>query len=221
MLCMARARRRYARPSGLDPLRVNRSHFARRSVAAACPHRAHRLERLEPYEGKLSSAVLRGGRAGNSPPPLDPQPAPFPIAKSVLPNPIADPGTGHRSPDASGQCPPGQNCCPGYRALVTTPRSSKENHPHTSPDRLTAAYLLGLIYGLTLCTCTVKGTSGNRMALHCLVGKARSSKTVRMRQMVTIPANQSRIASVFKKGFQRRRFNVAIAIHHIGFALMP
>src|SRR5271165_5774465 len=72
MLCMARARRRSARPSGLDPLRVNRSHFARRSVAAACPHRAHRLERLEPYEGKLSSTVLRGGRAGDSPPPLDP-----------------------------------------------------------------------------------------------------------------------------------------------------
>src|ERR1035437_4012878 len=72
MLCMARARRRSARPSGLDPLRVNRSHFARRSVAAACPHRAHRLERLEPYEGKLSSTGLGGGRAGTSPPPLDP-----------------------------------------------------------------------------------------------------------------------------------------------------
>src|ERR1022692_3804536 len=71
MLCMARARRRSACPSGLDPRRVNRSHFARRSVAAAWPHRAHRLERLEPYEGKLSSTVLRGGRAGNSPPPLD------------------------------------------------------------------------------------------------------------------------------------------------------
>ena len=70
---MARARRRSACPSGLDPLRVNRSHFARRSVAAACPHRAHRLERFEPYEGKLSSTVLRGGRAGNSPPPLDPR----------------------------------------------------------------------------------------------------------------------------------------------------
>jgi hypothetical protein len=32
------------------------------------------------------------------------------------------------------------------------PRSSKENHPNTPPDRLTAAYLLGLIYGLTLCS---------------------------------------------------------------------
>ena len=29
------------------------------------------LKRLEPYEGKLSSTVLRGGWAGNSPPPLD------------------------------------------------------------------------------------------------------------------------------------------------------
>src|SRR5260221_719075 len=31
----------------------------------------HWLEGLEPYEGKLSSTVLRGGRAGNSPLPLD------------------------------------------------------------------------------------------------------------------------------------------------------
>ena len=77
---MARARRRSARPSGLDPLRVNRSYFARRSVAAGCPHRAHRLERFEPYEGRLSSTVLRGGWAGNSPPPLDPRPGSFPIA---------------------------------------------------------------------------------------------------------------------------------------------
>src|SRR6516225_3003008 len=29
--------------------------------------KAHRLERLEPYEGKLSRTVLRGERAGNSP----------------------------------------------------------------------------------------------------------------------------------------------------------
>ena len=29
------------------------------------------------------------------------------------------------------------------------PRSSKENPPNTSPVRLTAAYLLGLIYGLS------------------------------------------------------------------------
>jgi hypothetical protein len=80
---MARARRRYERPSGLDPLRVSRSHSARRSVAAACPHRAHRLERLEPYEGKLSSTVLRGGRAGNSPPPLDPWPVPISNPRSA------------------------------------------------------------------------------------------------------------------------------------------
>jgi RNA-directed DNA polymerase len=35
-----------------------------------CPRQAHRLEWLEPYERKLSSTVLRGGRAGNSPLPL-------------------------------------------------------------------------------------------------------------------------------------------------------
>ena len=33
-------------------------------------YQAQRLERLEPYEGKLSRTVLRGGRAGNSPLPL-------------------------------------------------------------------------------------------------------------------------------------------------------
>jgi len=38
--------------------------FIRRSIAAACPQQAHRLERLEPYEGKLSRTVLRGVRAG-------------------------------------------------------------------------------------------------------------------------------------------------------------
>src|SRR5258706_9775762 len=32
--------------------------------------KAHRSERLEPYEGKLSRTVLRGERAGNSPLPL-------------------------------------------------------------------------------------------------------------------------------------------------------
>jgi hypothetical protein len=37
-------------------------------VAAAYPHQAHRMERLEPYEGKLSLTVLRGGWAGNGPP---------------------------------------------------------------------------------------------------------------------------------------------------------
>jgi len=35
-----------------------------RSVAAACPQQAHRLERLAPYEGKLSRTVLRRVRAG-------------------------------------------------------------------------------------------------------------------------------------------------------------
>jgi hypothetical protein len=41
-----------------------------------------------------------------------------------------------------------------------------------------------------------------------------------MRQMVTIPANQRRITGVFKKKFQRRRFNVAIAEYSVCFALM-
>ena len=36
-------------------------------VAAACPRRMHRLERREPYDGKLSSTVLRGAWAGNRP----------------------------------------------------------------------------------------------------------------------------------------------------------
>jgi len=39
--------------------------------AAKCHHHTHWLEGLEPYDGKLSSTVLRGGRAGNSPLPLD------------------------------------------------------------------------------------------------------------------------------------------------------
>src|SRR5438045_8303459 len=38
--------------------------------AAKCHHHTHWLEGLEPYEGKLSRTVLRGGRAGNSPLPL-------------------------------------------------------------------------------------------------------------------------------------------------------
>src|SRR4030095_10675373 len=44
-------------------------HF-RRAVAAGAHDALHRLEWLEPYEGKLSRTVLRGGRAGHSPPPL-------------------------------------------------------------------------------------------------------------------------------------------------------
>ena len=66
------------------------------------------------------------------------QPAPFPIAKSVLPNPIADPGADHRSLEAFGQCPPGLNCCPGYRSLVTTPGQAKKTiqiHPQTASRR--------------------------------------------------------------------------------------
>ena len=58
-----------------------------------------------------------------------PQPAPFPIAKTAPPNPIAYPGPGRRSSGASGQCPPGQTLAPGYgrpeklQPRITLPRS--------------------------------------------------------------------------------------------------
>jgi hypothetical protein len=39
--------------------------------------------------------------------------------------------------------------------------------------------------------------------------------------MVAIPANQSRVARVIKKKFQRRRFDMAVAKQHVGFALVP
>ena len=39
-------------------------------TAARCHYQRHWLEGLEPYDWKLSSTVLRGGRAGNSPLPL-------------------------------------------------------------------------------------------------------------------------------------------------------
>jgi hypothetical protein len=42
-----------------------------------------------------------------------------------------------------------------------------------------------------------------------------------MRQMVTVPTAQGSIAGIGEKIFQRRRFDVAIAEGHIGFALMP
>jgi hypothetical protein len=37
--------------------------------------------------------------------------------------------------------------------------------------------------------------------------------------MVVVPAHQGRIAGVFKKKFQRRRFDVAVAEGDVGFAL--
>jgi len=39
-----------------------------------------------------------------------------------------------------------------------------------------------------------------------------------VRQMVAIPTHQSRVAGVFKQEFQRRRFDVAGAKDHVGFA---
>ena len=41
-----------------------------------------------------------------------------------------------------------------------------------------------------------------------------------MRQMVAVPAAQGGGAGVGKKKLQRRRFNVAVAKDHVGFALM-
>jgi len=47
-----------------------------------------------------------------------PQPALFPIAKSVLPNPTADPGTSHLQHGRVGQCHRGQTLAPGYGRTV-------------------------------------------------------------------------------------------------------
>jgi len=41
-----------------------------------------------------------------------------------------------------------------------------------------------------------------------------------VRQMVAIPAHQGGVAGVFKKKLQRRRFDVAVAKDHVGFALV-
>ena len=38
--------------------------------------------------------------------------------------------------------------------------------------------------------------------------------------MIAIPTAQRFIAGVFKKKLQRRRFDVAVAKYHVGFALM-
>jgi hypothetical protein len=38
--------------------------------------------------------------------------------------------------------------------------------------------------------------------------------------MVAVPARQGRVAGVGKQKWQRRRFDVAVAKHHVGFALM-
>jgi hypothetical protein len=37
--------------------------------------------------------------------------------------------------------------------------------------------------------------------------------------MVAVPAGQGVVAGVFKKKLQRRRFDVAVAKYHVGFAL--
>ena len=42
-----------------------------------------------------------------------------------------------------------------------------------------------------------------------------------MRQMVAVPADQSRVVGGSQKKFQHRRFDVVIAKDHVGFSLMP
>jgi hypothetical protein len=41
-----------------------------------------------------------------------------------------------------------------------------------------------------------------------------------VRQMVAVPAGQGGVAGVGKKKWKRRRFDVAVAKDHVGFALM-
>ena len=41
-----------------------------------------------------------------------------------------------------------------------------------------------------------------------------------VRQVVAVPAGQGGVAGVGKKKWQRRRFDVAVAKDHVGFALM-
>ena len=68
------------------------------------PTERHWLEGLEPYEGKLSSTVLRGGRAGNSPLPLDS------VRVTFFENILSD-----ESAEQATDCQP-CNPCPGCKA---------------------------------------------------------------------------------------------------------
>ena len=43
---------------------------------------------------------------------------------------------------------------------------------------------------------------------------------VLMRQVVTVPSNQSRIAGVLKEEFQRRRFDMSVAKNYVDFVLV-
>src|SRR6266853_3702583 len=61
---------RRGRPTRTD-LPYEAKPMAERVCRQVPPTERHWLEGLEPYDGKLSSTVLRGGRAGNSPLPLD------------------------------------------------------------------------------------------------------------------------------------------------------
>jgi len=50
-----------------------------------------------------------------------------------------------------------------------------------------------------------------------LLSKSRS-QAFAMGQVVTVPAAQGGVAGVGEKKWQRRRFNVAVAKDHVGFA---
>ena len=65
------------------------------------------------------------------------------------------------------------------------PRSSKENHPNTSPVRLTAAYLRGLIYGLTPFRAIF--TRGNGNAVRVIMSDAQDRAPVEPCEAFTSP----------------------------------
>src|SRR5271170_7612479 len=61
-------------------------------------------------------------------------------------------------------------------------------------------------------------TAGYFRSSLCDWNLGRKFFTVRL--VVAVPAGQGGVAGVFKKKLQRRRFDVAVAKYHVGFALM-
>jgi hypothetical protein len=123
-----------------------------RCLSHPCPE-PH--ERAQPLQFEAFKARNAGNNAitGMSTAAFNPtggvaQPAPFPIAKSVVPKPIADPGPATASRTRLGNAL-GTELPPQLSGSGNHPRSSKENHPGTSPDRLTASpptHLLALCF---------------------------------------------------------------------------